>query len=78
MCINNEQDILIDKIKSRLQRGVSPERLINQGETHQIGKAVVCLRDHNVQLATELLRLCQRYDELYASTQGKSLKDTTP
>jgi len=64
MQISEEQDELIDIIKVRLENGVSTERLLNNKETKDITMAAVMLRDHNVELATHLLQLSKRYDEV--------------
>ena len=78
MSISEEQDEIIDKIKDRMMRGVSTERLIYNKEVKEIGRAVVELRDQNVELAKALLQLSKRYDEAIALTQGKILNHTTP
>lgn len=78
MSISEEQDEIIDKVKDRMMRGVSTERLIYNKEVKQIGMAVVQLRQHNVELAKALLELSKRYDEAFALTQGKILNHTTP
>lgn len=78
MSISEEQDEIIDKIKDRMMRGVSTERLIYNKEVKDIGRAVVELRDQNVELAKALLQLSKRYDEAIALTQGKILNHTTP
>tara|TARA_S200000501_G_C20601646_1_gene646189 strand:- start:502 stop:738 length:237 start_codon:yes stop_codon:yes gene_type:complete len=78
MSISDEQDEIIDKVKDRMMRGVSTERLIYNKEVKQIGMAVVQLRQHNVELAKALLELSKRYDEAFALTQGKILNHTTP
>mgnify|MGYP001232568128 CR=1 FL=1 len=78
MSISEEQDEIIDKIKDRMMRGVSTERLIYNKEVKDIGRAVVQLRDQNVELARALLQLSKRYDEAIALTQGKILNHTTP
>ena len=62
MSITEEQDEIIDKIKDRMVRGVSTERLIYNEEVKQIGRAVVELREQNVELARALLQLSKRYD----------------
>ena len=54
--INDEVDQLIDTVADRLKRGVSTERLLNNGETRQICMAVVKLREDNG--LTELTPLC--------------------
>ena len=59
-------------------RGVSTERLIYNEEVKQIGRAVVELREQNVELARALLQLSKRYDEAFALTEGKILNHTTP
>ena len=78
MRITEEQDEIIDKIKDRMVRGVSTERLIYNEEVKQIGRAVVELREQNVELARALLQLSKRYDEAFALTEGKILNHTTP
>ena len=78
MSITEEQDEIIDRIKDRMMRGVSTERLIYNKEVKQIGRAVVELREQNVELARALLQLSKRYDEAFALTQGKVLNHTTP
>jgi phosphoenolpyruvate synthase/pyruvate phosphate dikinase len=78
MCLSEEQDEIIDKLKDRMTRGVSTERLINNVEVREIGRAVIELRDQNVELANALLQLSKRYDEVFALTQGKILNHTTP
>tara|TARA_B100000085_G_scaffold40936_2_gene34104 strand:- start:2602 stop:2838 length:237 start_codon:yes stop_codon:yes gene_type:complete len=78
MSITEEQDEIIDKIKDRMVRGVSTERLIYNEEVKQIGRAVVELREQNVELARALLQLSKRYDEAFALTEGKILNHTTP
>ena len=57
MCLSEEQDEIIDKLKDRMMRGVSTERLINNKEVREIGRAVVELREQNVELANALLQL---------------------
>ncbi len=78
MCLSEEQDEIIDKVKDRMMRGVSTERLIYNKEVKQIGRAVVELREQNVELARALLQLSKRYDEAFALTEGKILNHTTP
>ena len=78
MSISDEQDEIIDRIKDRMMRGVSTERLIYNKEVKEIGRAVVELREQNVELARALLQLSKRYDEAFALTQGKVLNHTTP
>ena len=78
MSITEEQDEIIDKIKDRMVRGVSTERLRYNEEVKQIGRAVVELREQNVELARALLQLSKRYDEAFALTEGKILNHTTP
>ena len=61
--INDEVDKIIDLVEERLKRGVSTQRLLNNGETRQICKAVVKLRQDNVDILREVLGLDKRIED---------------
>tara|TARA_X000001036_G_scaffold108723_1_gene101913 strand:- start:17809 stop:18024 length:216 start_codon:yes stop_codon:yes gene_type:complete len=61
--INEEVDKLIDLVAERLKRGVSTERLLNNGETRQLCKAVVQLREDNVAILRNVLGLDKKEED---------------
>jgi len=61
--INEEVDKLIDLVAERLKRGVSTERLLNNGETRQICMAVVKLREDNINILRQVLGVDKRIED---------------
>ena len=61
--INEEVDKIIDLVEERLKRGVSTERLLNNGETRQICRAVVKLREDNVTILRNVLGLDKKEED---------------
>lgn len=53
--ITDEVEAIIDKVEDRLKRGVSTERLLNNGETRLICQAVVKLRQDNINIVESIL-----------------------
>lgn len=61
--INDEVDQLIDTVADRLKRGVSTERLLNNNETRQICRAVVKLREDNINILRQVLGVDKRIED---------------
>tara|TARA_B100000287_G_C20465098_1_gene714930 strand:- start:387 stop:602 length:216 start_codon:yes stop_codon:yes gene_type:complete len=61
--INDEVDQLIDTVADRLKRGVSTERLLNNNETRQICRAVVKLREDNINILRSVLGVDKRIED---------------
>ena len=61
--VTDEMDNVIDLVEERLKRGVSTERLLNNGETRIMCKALVYLRQDNIQLLREFLGVDKRIED---------------
>jgi len=61
--VTDEMDNVIDLVKERLKRGVSKERLLSNAEIDLACKALVYLREDNVELLKHILNNGKAKDE---------------
>ncbi|MHA3913828.1 hypothetical protein [Halovulum sp. GXIMD14793] len=69
--ISEEADAAIDRVKARLEAGVTPGREVSAADTRLVLSASVRLRDALVTVTEQALRLANEHERLVAELEAK-------